>query len=483
MSEQSGELEFAAQVDETAARILQNGGAGRIGLLCWAGWGILAWIVLYFLLNPTDFFGDQFFANFVRSVIATGLLFRVTSSLSSARISSQRTRAALLMADLDSAQLPVLVALLEHRLPAVRHVARLRLTTVLPTVSEEQMDSLTEEQRTLLYDQLTPAMARREPDFVMSLLSLMASTGGEDALAAVDHFSRGRMWSPRSRRVRGTALGLLPSLEKRVAELRLRPRSHAPASNEEDEARAAGRAEAAEDEHGGKHMRFPFLVALYGIVLPFFIGCTFATIYYFNLPLLILSAAATVLTALAPRITLMPKHQRLARELAEIDDVKQVGMVVDALALPDPTILAVLRPALIRLLGRIRASDSALLDPGQRRLLYGLLKMDHARAHADLQVAVLKALEQIADPGAIPAVQSLANAHVQTARQRRVKEAAQACVSALQEHAGQVDQSWTLLRPASAPGDAVDVLLRPASATVTPAELLLRPVEGESSGQ
>jgi hypothetical protein len=471
-------ISLEVQAQEAAAKILQEGGGGKIGFLSWLGWGLAALIAVGGILDPLS--GGR--SDFAAWAFLEVLTVYAAMTLGNSRIVAQRSRAALLLPELDRTQLTVLVALLEHRLPGVRHVARLRLTSILPTITQQDFDALSDEQRTLLFDQLTPWLCHREQDFARILLSVIARVGEEDGLAVVDAVSRYRACSPRIARVRARALSLLPVLERRIATLRSEPGHRAAMHLELDEGEAGiSSADASHERENTKHLRLPFLIAAYGIILPFCVACVGMALYYRYFLWAPVAAAFAVAVAVLPKYTLMPKHRRLAKDLEEIDDIREIGKVVDALALPDPSIIVSLRPTLIRLLSKIKASDTALLDLDQRTLLYGILKMEQARTHADLQVAILRALEQIGDAGALPAVQALASAKAQTARQRRVQEEAQNCLSALMENAGQADQSWRLLRPSQAPSEAAEMLVRPAASTSTLPELLLRPTEGEAS--
>jgi hypothetical protein len=82
------------------------------------------------------------------------------------------------------------------------------------------------------------------------------------------------------------------------------------------------------------------------------------------------------------------------------------------------------------------------------------------RYEADFLVAILRAFEQIGDTRCVPYVEELAR----FADQKRVRDAAEACLPYLQELAENERSSQTLLRAASASGTTPDTLLRPAHA-------------------
>lgn len=77
---------------------------------------------------------------------------------------------------------------------------------------------------------------------------------------------------------------------------------------------------------------------------------------------------------------------------------------------------------------------------------------------ADLILAILRALEQVGDEKALPAVERL----VEIEPYHKVGRAAEACLPALRQRVEQARLAQTLLRPASAPNAPSEVLLRPA---------------------
>ena len=156
--------------------------------------------------------------------------------------------------------------------------------------------------------------------------------------------------------------------------------------------------------------------------------------------------------------------------LAAFNDVRVVGPLLSALHWPDMDDRRVeISGALVRLLPRLQASDASLLTAGHRESMRRAL----IAADPSVALAVLRALEQIGDHSDIPIIQRLANRRAWTPRQKAMKDAAIACLPALQ---ARVQQSGvSLLR---VPDTADNALLRPAgeSAHATPSTLLRTPL-------
>lgn len=136
----------------------------------------------------------------------------------------------------------------------------------------------------------------------------------------------------------------------------------------------------------------------------------------------------------------------------------------------------VLQTALIRLLPQIRASDAPNWSKEDKATL--LLPFKSLNNPKDLITGCFKALEQIGDASAIPAVKKLAERAFQDNR-KDVWQAAQDCLLYLQSNTGRFQQAETLLRSSDVTTARSDTLLRPAASTsdTVPAEQLLRPKE------
>lgn len=201
----------------------------------------------------------------------------------------------------------------------------------------------------------------------------------------------------------------------------------------------------------------------------------------------IFSAFAYGLTTFA--CGFLPNRARaaVASLIADLHDPRFVGPVLtllqaDAKTMEKGGLRQSLREALKWMLPKLRAGDAALLTPEQRRIL--LLLLDKPMADPELTLCILKALEQIGDEQAVPAVQKLIDrlAGYTSKRAASLREAAQECLPYLTGHVERTRQAQTLLRPAdSSQAVSADVLLRPSLPTVseTPSEQLLRPPASE----
>ena len=166
--------------------------------------------------------------------------------------------------------------------------------------------------------------------------------------------------------------------------------------------------------------------------------------------------------------------------LARFDDVAGIGPLIEALEIPDPAVQRALSASLPRLLPRLRASDSHLLNPMHRRLLRALLlHSPNTKNYAERRpiiIAALRCLEQVGDESFLETVESIA--HRQTDDpDEEVKTAAERCLPFLKQRIENERLSHDLLRAASAgPATDPDILLRPIdSAGRTEPDELLRP--------
>jgi hypothetical protein len=161
------------------------------------------------------------------------------------------------------------------------------------------------------------------------------------------------------------------------------------------------------------------------------------------------------------------------RKLAKSPDLRGVGYFVEALGFDDKDVKKEAAEALVSLLPQLKASDAHLLNDEQRTILYKQLRKDNS----ELILAILKSLEQIGDEKAVPFVEELANAKANKAGYARIREAAQACLPALNARVARLMASHTLLRATEAADPDSSVLLRPAAGSGGDTDDLLRPVE------
>ncbi len=181
------------------------------------------------------------------------------------------------------------------------------------------------------------------------------------------------------------------------------------------------------------------------------------------------------------------RDRRLAKQLAQYDDKRAVGPLLEALRYDNSSTVNAATVALIRLLPQLRASDRHLLTAEHRSFMNGLLGasvlLGPPKAPA-LILAMLKALGQVGDSGAIGVVEKLANGGG-TGKNPAVQQAAVECLPFLEEVARQEEAHRILLR-ASASNAFPGALLRPATdAPEHHADQLLRAqmpnAEGRSS--
>jgi HEAT repeat protein len=158
--------------------------------------------------------------------------------------------------------------------------------------------------------------------------------------------------------------------------------------------------------------------------------------------------------------------------LKELDDPRLVNEFAQCLQDRDRNVRSDAAYALKRLLPKLQAGDAESLSPESMDALIRVL----GGRDRDLSIAILKALEQVGDERALPAVERLASRKGR-GRDGHVYRAAEECLPALRQRAERSRQAHTLLRAADSVDDAT-VLLRPARAGVSTVERLVRPADG-----
>jgi hypothetical protein len=157
-------------------------------------------------------------------------------------------------------------------------------------------------------------------------------------------------------------------------------------------------------------------------------------------------------------------QKEAATRLAELDDIRAVGLLAETLETGDRALQAIVPGALIRLLPRLQASDAYLLDAKQRKILNRALKQARSGRNAELAEAILKAYEQVGDESSLAEVKALADLPPQrSVKIQRIADAARACLPYLVRRIEQERAAQSLLRAASAPTALPDTLLRAAS--------------------
>lgn len=159
-------------------------------------------------------------------------------------------------------------------------------------------------------------------------------------------------------------------------------------------------------------------------------------------------------------------YEAIASALTSIQDVRAVGLLLDALTFRIQWSDRIQVTALMTLLPRLQPEDKDLLTNHQRRQLCEMLKRSTRRNtwwfHDTLAVLILETLARIGDHRERFLVESLANGKARTAQAKRIQQAARACLPRLQEREAREDAPQTLLRSLESPSALPETLLRPA---------------------
>jgi hypothetical protein len=168
------------------------------------------------------------------------------------------------------------------------------------------------------------------------------------------------------------------------------------------------------------------------------------------------------------------------RDTIEKAGPEVIGAVIDFIASADESHHEHAYNALDRLVGRVRASHGPSIRPAHRRFLYRMLKPDQAIQNRGRASAILRMVEELADPAAEPFLLELL-ATLDPKADGKLLEAANYALQAIGMADATLGQRGVLLSPAGAPGAQRETLLRPAaSGSQQPAEQLLRTVDESS---
>ncbi len=175
---------------------------------------------------------------------------------------------------------------------------------------------------------------------------------------------------------------------------------------------------------------------------------------------------SAVAVPVAWRLWAPERAWKATNRLAEFDDPRAIGPLARAIVLRTCGLDKVVMARLTEILLRVKASDSPSVTPEDRlELCNAVDAAAHRGAYSrerDFIVAALGALEQLGGEESVPCVMALARSEPRDDHERRIVEAAQACLPALCERAQAETIASRLLRPADAPDDAATTLLRPA---------------------
>ncbi len=199
--------------------------------------------------------------------------------------------------------------------------------------------------------------------------------------------------------------------------------------------------------------------------LPFYIMLLFGGICYF-------------------RSTASRRQIEAARKLIQYNDPAIINWLFHFLSWSDGRVRRDAIEALTRLLPHLQASDAYWISSHAHASLNRALGSSAAEMDdpliANFTIAILKALEQVGNAGALPYVRSLAEQPARSENRQRVQEAALACLPFLQARQESQFSRQTLLRPAAESASSAQTLLRPATGTsAADSAHLLRATEPE----
>ena len=162
--------------------------------------------------------------------------------------------------------------------------------------------------------------------------------------------------------------------------------------------------------------------------------------------------------------------------LSEVEDVRFVEPMLRLEFAPEQVEIKELHAPVKRLLPQIRADHALQWSKEDKTAL--LLPLKRPNKDKELTIGCLKALEQVGDASAMPAVRRLVEEVYPAGSQEAIALAAQECLLYLESNTSRFQQAETLLR-ASETTTRPDILLRPAQPApdTTPTEQLLRPGE------
>jgi hypothetical protein len=174
---------------------------------------------------------------------------------------------------------------------------------------------------------------------------------------------------------------------------------------------------------------------------------------------------------------------QMLNRLLQTDDVRVVGPLLAALFNLNGVSEAAIANALCRLLPQMQTSDATRLTAEHRRWLHHCLSTNATSKYrlpdltlsaiTDLQIAVLKSMEQVGDKAALPYVEALGDMEPTAPEQSAIRDAARTCLPFLYIRVEQAKIGQELLRAAGDP--VTDHLLVAASGLPQePKEQLLR---------
>jgi hypothetical protein len=206
----------------------------------------------------------------------------------------------------------------------------------------------------------------------------------------------------------------------------------------------------------------PFL--FYGAYAALFVLASLAQYFGMQVPLLSGMAVLIPVGLIGigiSRAKVGRRRKRLAECITDIDDLNALPALIELLEFTNPAVRSAILPPITRLLSRVRTSDAYLLGFIHRTALARVLSTPRARQlPAPFFVSVLQAFEQIGDSQVLPTVSWLAQGKGAAADNPTIQEAAQTCLTHLQEQLRRHQAPYLLLRPSSL-AESSHALLRP----------------------
>jgi hypothetical protein len=180
---------------------------------------------------------------------------------------------------------------------------------------------------------------------------------------------------------------------------------------------------------------------------------------------------AAVLNVNSPR---RPEYSVERAVLERLQDPQTVPPLLSALQGARAPVREYIIQALDRLLPLVKASDSAMFYPSQRRILDRIISVEFAGYPSEMIVKVLDALAQIGDKTNLPAVRQVARTRYR--RNEWIQTAARRCESAIELKLLEKRHAESLLRPAREREQPT--LLRAVRHEALPEDTLLRTESG-----
>jgi HEAT repeat protein len=208
-----------------------------------------------------------------------------------------------------------------------------------------------------------------------------------------------------------------------------------------------------------------------GIGFPIYVGLLFVFVFSlarFAVPLPVVLVLLGTVTLLGFRFllhwvfrsSLYTRRQRqVLLGLAELNDLRGVGPLLEALTFPDTQVRTSAAKALVSLLPQLPCLEGSQLNPELRPNLHAALTSTERAQDTPLLLALLRLVEKVGTEADMGMVEYLAH----MAKTEEARQAAQACLPLMRARIEQTRNEQTLLRATTSPEVVAGELLRPAS--------------------